>query len=431
MRPARPLRVLVLGLNYAPEPISTAVYTEGMVAALADAGHDVTVVTAPPYYPGWRVFAGYSALRYKVEHPRPGVTLVRCPLYVPRRPTGMRRLLHHMSFALSAFPALLNDVMYGRPDLVLAIAPGLLAGPVGWAVARVSGAPCWLHVQDFEVEAARATGLLPGGRALGRGALGTESVILRGFDRVSTISAPMHQRLLDKGIDPARAMLVPNWADLEGVRPGPEDPPLRAELGLTGKRVLLYSGTLGRKQGLELFPDLARRFAHRPDVALVVCGDGPMRGDLARAAEGLPNLHLLPLQPAERLGELLAMAEMHLLPQIAGAADLVLPSKLTNMMASGRPVVATADPGTAIASAVGGCGAVVPPGDLDGLANAVGSLLDDPDLRARLGARARTRAEALWDRQRILPRFVADIEALAATRYRPIRRVSQQARGAP
>jgi colanic acid biosynthesis glycosyl transferase WcaI len=112
------------------------------------------------------------------------------------------------------------------------------------------------------------------------------------------------------------------------------------------------------------------------------------------------------------MGAMLAMADLHLLPQIAGAADLVLPSKLTNMLASARPVVATTEPGTGLYAEVEGCGALSPPGEAAALAASIVRLADDPVLRAKLGAEARRRAEERWSKDAIIARAVSEMDRL-------------------
>ena len=142
--------------------------------------------------------------------------------------------------------------------------------------------------------------------------------------------------------------------------------------------VVLYSGNMGRKQGIEILVDVARRLENAPHIQLVLCGDGAARPDLEQRAAGLRNVHFLPLQPLNRLNELLNLGDIHVLPQRADTADLVMPSKLTGMLASGRPVIATAAPGTELASVVGRVGVVVPPGDPDCLAESIKDLAADP-----------------------------------------------------
>ena len=419
---ARPLRLMVIGISYAPEMVATAVYTAGMAGHMAARGWAVQVVTAQPHYPDWRVFAGWRWPPWRRRTCAAGVRIVHCPLYVPRTPTGVRRIVHDLTFNLSALlPALIRAWLW-RPDVVMLVAPALVGAPVALWAARLAGAASWLHIQDWEVEAAFATGLIDPARALGRAALAFEARTLRRFDRVSSISAPMLARARHKGVAPGRTALLRNWADLDTI--APTDPAaraalaaratrLRAQMGIATPWVALYSGTLTNKQGLEILPQVARALAHRTDLTLAVCGAGPMRDHLARCAADTPRLRLFGLQPRARLAETLAMADVHLLPQIAGAADLVLPSKLANMLASGRPVVATAHPHTALGRAVAGAGVLVAPGDAPAMAGALEALIDDPARRARLGRAAEARARDQWDPARILSSLETQLADLA------------------
>lgn len=406
------MRILILGINYAPEIISIAVYTTDMAEQLAASGHEVEVIAALPYFPAWRIFDGWRGFRWRHETPAERLSVLHCPLYVPANPTGARRVLHHASFAWSSLPAMLGSARRFHPDIVFVVAPSLVSAPFGWLAAKLCGAKTWLHIQDFEVEAAFATGLLNGESRVGRIAKSFETWVLQRFDRVSSISAPMVAKLHEKGLTRDKTYEFRNWANLSRVTPREGASPLKAELGIETPYVALYSGNLANKQGLELLPELARRLADRKDLTLVVCGDGPMRPVMAAAAEELPNLRLFPLQPVERLGELMTIADIHLLPQIAGAADLVLPSKLTNMLASGRPVLATAEPQTALWDEVEGAGLLTPPGDPAAAAQAITQLLDDSDLRASLGAEARRRALERWDMSAILTRLQDEFRAL-------------------
>jgi colanic acid biosynthesis glycosyl transferase WcaI len=406
------MNVLVLGLNYAPEPVGIGPYTAGMAESLVEAGHCVSVVCAKPYYPYWQVHRAFRGIRARRGVER-GARVIRLPLYVPREPNGPRRLLHHASFAARALPALLAEARRQRPDVVIAIAPSLLSAAIARLVARLLGAKLWLHVQDFEVDAALATGLLAAGGTLSKAAQAFESWSLEA-DRVSTISPQMCARLSDRGIAAGKIIEFRNWATLEADVLAEPAEDYRREWAIDCPHVAVYSGAIGNKQGIELIVEAARRLQHRRDLAFVICGDGPHRARLAAAAADLDNIRFHALQPRERLGELLALASVHLLPQIAGAADLLLPSKLTNMLASGRPVVATAVPETGLAQEVEGCGFVVPPGDVEQFARAIERLIDDDGLRAALGSRARLRAEERWSRSQILGRFERQLRELAA-----------------
>jgi colanic acid biosynthesis glycosyl transferase WcaI len=271
---------------------------------------------------------------------------------------------------------------------------------------------------------------------------GAERWLMRRFDVVSTISQHMHQRLLDKGVAPERAVLAPNWVDISAITPGGGngDMDCRASLAMTkvgamtgsfrevleippDAVVALYSGNMGAKQGLELLADLARlcledsasntplehKQRAKAAIIFVFCGSGAGRTELVVRCAGLPNVHFLDLQPIERLNELLAMADIHLLPQRADAADLVMPSKLTGMLASGRPVVATALPATELGRVVAGegCGLVVPPGDAQAFADALQTLASSPEVRKQMGRAGRSYAETHLDRDAILQQLEA------------------------
>jgi colanic acid biosynthesis glycosyl transferase WcaI len=403
------LRILIIGINYAPEMISTGVYTTGMAEFLAKRGHRVEVITALPYYPEWRVRPGWPRMRYVREAHDKGTDIPRvthCPLYVPGRPTGLRRIVHHASFALSSLlPAMRAALSIDRPNVVVVIAPSLSSAITGILAARMSGAKTWLHIQDFEVEAATATGLLKRGGWLARSALWFEQWVLRRFDRVSTISAAMLSKLPQKGVAQDRVRELRNWADLDLVSPGPIDTEMRAVLGIATPHVVLYSGNIANKQGLEILPAAARLLSHRDDITLLICGDGPMLGTLREACKDLPRVKFAPLQPKERLGALLRSADIHLMPQIAGAADLVLPSKLKNMLASGRSIIATASPGTALADEIGDAGIITAPGNASALALAICELIDDPVRRRKMGQRGGELARTRWNPSVILKEF--------------------------
>jgi colanic acid biosynthesis glycosyl transferase WcaI len=404
-------RVLIVGLNYAPEPVGIGPYTTGLAEALAEAGHAVTAVVGQPYYPQWRKDPAYAGgWRRSTEQ---GVTVIRCPHYVPREPTGRKRMLHLASFALSALlPALRTALAKDRPQVVIAIAPALLSVITAWLAARLSGAKLWVHVQDFEVEAALATGLLGKRGRLVQFALWLEARLLRLANRVSTISPQMVARLLAKGVAADRALELRNWADPRFAIDPEGAEALRADWGIGARKVALYSGNIARKQGIEILIEAARLLTERSDLAFVICGEGPNRAELARRAKDLHNIQLHDLQPAARMGALLGLADVHLLPQIAGAADLVLPSKLTNMLASGRPVVATAELGTGLADEVTGCGLITPPGDAEAVARAIAALLDDPDHRAVLGQAALVRAQQRWAKPAIIARWESELARL-------------------
>lgn len=410
------MRILLHGINYSPELTGVGKYSGEMGEWLAARGHDVTVVTAPPYYPAWRVRDDYPTWTYRTE---PGtepsaVRVYRCPIYVPRRPNGLKRVLHLASFMLSSLPIMLSQSQW-RPDVVLVVEPTMMGIPAALLTAHMAEAVTWLHIQDFEVDAAFDLGLLPREGWLHDLAVSLERFLMRRFERVSTISEKMLERLPQKGA--RQAVLFPNWVDTDEIAPMDAPSELRQQLGLGPDRVvLLYAGNMGMKQGLEVLPVLAQECAADPRLHFIFCGEGAFQSELTRMVGEAGNVTMLPLQPLHRLNDMLNIADIHLLPQRSDAADLVMPSKLTGMLASGRPVVATAAPGTQIAKALHGCGVVVEPGEQEALLTAVRQLADSPALRRQLGAAARTHAVEHLGKERVLAQFEGELLAAVAER---------------
>lgn len=400
------MRILIYSANFAPELTGIGKYSGDMAWWLAEQGHEVRVVCAPPYYPTWQLDRKYRWPPYRREKWH-GVDVWRTPLWVPKSPKGLTRLLHLLSFALASFPVMLWQVAW-RPEVVLTVAPAFMCAPAGLLTAWLSRAKCWLHLQDFEVDVAFGMGLLKG-RLLQRIALRMESSLLRRFDTVSTISGRMMQRLCAKGVTAGKTRYLPNWVDL--TRAMPLNNGYRTPLGIAEDAVVvLFSGSLSGKQGLMVIPDTAKLLRSREEIVFVVCGEGVMKCDLQAAAAGLRNVRFMPLQPSGQVSELLAMADIHLLPQSPDAADLVLPSKLGGMLASGRPVIATCRAGTEISEIVSQCGLVVAPENSMQLAHAISTLADDPERRKLLGRRARTFAENNFERHAVLSTVFAPLE---------------------
>ena len=302
--------------------------------------------------------------------------------------------------------------MFRQPDVVLVIEPSFLNAIVSLLFARCSGALAWLHIQDFELDLAFDLGQFRG-QGLRSLVSAVESWVMRRFDTVSTISGRMLERVHQKGVLDHRSVLFPNWVDTSSIYPLPETH--------EGKIVALYSGTTGAKQGLDLLIDAARLLQDQTHIEIVICGDGT--AGLQHRAGDIRNVRFLPLQPLESLNELLSTADIHLLPQKPSAADLVMPSKLLGMVASGRPVVATAEEGSEVAKVVSKCGIVVPPESPAALAGAIVELAADPERRRELGRRARAFALASCEKDAIMAAFEREI----ARRLRLSHSVPQEA----
>jgi colanic acid biosynthesis glycosyl transferase WcaI len=267
----------------------------------------------------------------------------------------------------------------------------------------------WLHIQDFELDAAFELGLLRG-KWMRATAERLERWLLRNFQRVSSISEAMRKRAINKGVSKGRAGLLPNWVDLSVICPHAEEQrlrnPYRNELGIEDKQlVILYSGSMNKKQGLELVVQAIEAVGDTEDVVWVLGGEGPGKAALIDATRHLPQVRHVGLQPSDRLNEWLNFADIHLLPQKEAAADLVLPSKVLGILASGRPMVAASPAGSTLGQLATQTGRRVNPGDAVGFAEAVKELARNGEDRRILGAKARMLAEEKYGLTATLQRF--------------------------
>ena len=401
------MKVIVYGINYFPELTGIGRYSGEMGKQFADSGHTVAAVCAPPYYPRWAVSEGYSGKKYQRENIA-GVDILRCPLYVPRTVTTLRRLLHLFSFSLSSWWGLLYFGFKQRPDIIIVVIPTLFCIPGALLVAKLFGAKAVLHIQDYELDA--MLGLNMGG-ALGALAkiVGTvERFLLRRFDMVSTISYSMMELAIGKGVAESRLFFFPNWVDTHFITPQADDKLYRQlwEIG-DDEEVVLYSGNIGKKQGLDILIDVAELMQNDRSIRFVVVGDGAYREELVAAARyrGLKNIEFHSLQPYESLPALLAMADVHLVVQRRGAADVVLPSKLTAILAAGGHAVITADPDTELGKLCArheGIAVLVEPENPGCLAAGIATALARSSKPKRCNWVARSYAEQYLNREAIL-----------------------------
>lgn len=372
--------MLIYGINFSPEFAGVGKYTGEIAEYLANEGVEITVVTTPPHYPGWTVQPGFQNGYSKQLRGR--LTVLRTPLFLRRKMTGIWRLLAPLSFALTSAPIVVWQILRRRPQTVFCVEPTLFAAPVAQLAAWLVGARTVLHVQDLEVDAAFAVGHLSSYTFFKELAFAFERLTLKRFDKVITISNRMMEKLAEKGVAENRLALVRNWVDLSHIYPMQVPSLYRAELGFVESDfVVLYSGNIGAKQGLNVLLDAAERLTDAKHIHFVVAGEGPMKASLQKAYGHLANLRFLPFQPYARLNEFLNMADLHVLPQDKGAADLVLPSKLGGMLASGKPVLVTAEDGTELAEFVRGAANIVPPGDAQQLAWAIAALSSSSETR--------------------------------------------------
>jgi colanic acid biosynthesis glycosyl transferase WcaI len=363
-------KILLYGMNFAPEITGVGKYTGEIADYLTGQGAEVTVVTTPPHYPGWSVREGYTN-SYSSERSK-GMKIFRVPLFLKENMGGIWRLIAPLSFAATSAPVVLWNILRHRPNFIICIEPTLFAAPLAVLAAKAVGARTVLHVQDLEVDAAFAVGHIKAVPLLKKAAYLFEKYTLKGFDRIITISERMSARLAEKTGKPEQVAIVRNWVDLEHIYPLGRKSAYRQEFGYADDDfIVLYSGNIGAKQGLDTLLDAAAKLEQQQKIKFVIAGEGPAKRGLVEKYGRLANVSFVPFQPYEKFNEFMNLASLHALPQERGAADLVLPSKLGGMLASGAPVVVTADQGTELANFLGDSAIITPPGDADALSRAI------------------------------------------------------------
>lgn len=402
-----PSHVLFVSRYYWPELIGSAPFSTDIAEWLAAHGRPTTVVSGLPHYPHDAVFPAYRGGRCRRETVC-GVEVERLSAGPPRGCSAFARIANEAEFLLRGLATLVTGRVRRHP-VVLALCPSILSVALGVA-ARRRGGVCVAVVHDIQSGLAEKLGM--GGSRMGRLMRAAERSILNRTDLVAVLSSEMKDQLRRIGVT-VPIEVIPLWVDTDHIQPAPA-------VARPGVKVL-YSGNLGRKQGLGQVVELARELADRRlDIEIVLRGDGNQAGELLAEIRrlGLTNIQLAELQPNEALGTALAAGDIHLVPQRPDAAAFAVPSKVFNIMAVGRPFVATALPDSVLWRLQRQSGAFlcVPPDDPPTFAEAVVRLADDSRLRQELGRRGREFVEQNYAKPRILGHLVDRLDAAVAAK---------------
>lgn len=393
------MRILHLGINYWPDQTGIAPFAAGRCEYLAANRHEVLALSAPPFYPRWRIPDEYRRRPFSREK-HLGVTILRSWTYVPRSPTSARRIIHEASFVGSS---LIRAFAIRRPDLLFVTSPPLGLAASAIALSRIWRVPYVLHVADLQPDAAVDLGMLSPGR-LTRALFRLEAAAYREAALVSTLTEAMRRRIVAKGVTPEKVALLSDWVDPRLFEIAPPDETRRTDP--EAPMVVAHFGNMGVKQGLEVILEAARFTRDDPKLTYMLVGDGAARPALEARARSLalPNLRLLPLQPRARFLKLLAEADVCLVTQQRSVADIVFPSKVITLMAAGRAVVGALSAGSEVARVLSEsrAGVLVAPEDPRALAAALRRLSADPGSVARMGRAGREYARARWERERVL-----------------------------
>lgn len=388
------MNIVVLGPHFDPDTAPTGRVLSRIVSELTRRGHRVHVVAALPWYRDHAVEDGWKAWLGRRQRTEWGTITRINPFAGGDKRNLVRRALGFAGFSvLAGVAGVVAGGVGRRADAVIAMSPPLTLGLTGRLVAWTHRGPLVFNIQDVFPDAAVRTGAITNRRIIAL-ASWLERLSYRRSDAVTVLSDDLADNV--RGKLPAgrvdRVHMIPNFVDTEAIRPGDRMTPYRTEMGIGDEPVVLYAGNVGFSQSLELMLDAARRL---PQATFLINGEGSMRDELVERAAGLSNVRFGRYVPDERLVELLATGDIHVVPLRRGLANVSVPSKTYSILAAGRPVVAAIDPGTEvprILEASGG-GVAVAPDDVDAFVAALEPLLDDAAQRARLGADGRAWVE--------------------------------------
>jgi colanic acid biosynthesis glycosyl transferase WcaI len=386
------VKLVVVTPHFTPDIAPTGVVVTRIVEELTQRGHRIEVITALPWYREHRVEPGFEGKLTRIEDTPWGRVVRVHPFPAADKRDIFRRAIAFAGFSLMASAA---GVRGGRVDSVLAVSPPLTLGLTGLVVGRARKAPVVFNVQDVYPDVAIELGALEN-KALTGAARRLESFCYDHADATTVLSEDLRDNVRAKARHPERVHVIPNFVDTTFVQPMGKENAYRREFGIDGRRVVMYAGNVGLSQSLDTVLECAAALGYEEDVVFVINGQGAARAELEQHALGLTNVRFVDMQPPERLPELLAAADLHLVPLRKGLARSSVPSKTYSILAAARPLVASVDPGSEVARVIerSGAGIAVPPEDAEALTKAVRSLLDAPEEMQRMGESGRAWVES-------------------------------------
>ncbi len=382
------MRILIVSPNYWPENFSAGIYVTELAEALAGMGHEVTALVPFPNYPEGRVRDGYRGRFFQTERHN-GVRICRCFILPVRRERPLLlRGLGVISFSLTS---LLYAPLVGRVDLVYSLSPPATHVLAGWLVSRLYKARLVIGAKDLLSGWVAAQGRKAG--LVVRFGASLEPRMFGAADQVQVISQAHARYMESLGIPQGKIACIPDWANPETVFPRPKSNSFRSGLGLEGRFLVLYSGSMGYSSALESVIEAAEQLRDTPDFVFVLVGEGvkrPLYEQMARE-RALSNVIFLNLQPPDVFPHVLASADVALITLTTVATQVSSQGKMYNIMAAGRPILAVMEAEAAGADLIveEGFGAVVPPGNAGKVVAVLRSWHQSPGMLEAYGERAR------------------------------------------
>lgn len=412
------MKIVYLSQYFPPEMGAPAARVSELSRTWAEAGHDVTVVTAFPNHPTGVIPDGYRGELRRRERWE-GVQLLRTWIYASPNRGIAKRTLSFLSFAASSVLMGGVDRQVRDADVVVATSPQFFCAVAGWALSRVVGAPFVLEIRDLWPQCIVELGVLPARHPATRVLETIEQFLYRSADRLVSVTDAYTDVWRSQGHDPAKMRVIKNGVDLDTFVPGPKEGPLRERLGLTGKFVISYIGTHGMSQSLDTLLDAAEVVADEPDIHLLFVGEGADKAALQddARARGLTNVTFLGQQPRETIPDFIAASDLVavVLKRMA-LFEKVIPSKIFEIMGCARPILlAVAGEAQRIMEA-SGAGYIAPPEDVDAIVAQIRQAKANPEQAQARGKSGRAYVQEHFDRRRLALRFLDDLLELVEAR---------------
>ena len=384
------LRLVVLCPHFAPDLAPTGVVMTRIVTELAARGHELHVVTSLPWYRNHAIEPGWGGRLWRTEKTEWGSIIRVHPFPGKSKSNLLRRALGFIAFSYAVgIRSVHADGLPFKVDGVLAMSPPLTLGLTGWCTKIIRRAPLVFNIQDVFPDAAIQTGAISNKKIIAA-AKWLERVSYQRSDAVVLLSQDLRTNIANK-IDAKhhhRLHVIPNFVDTVAITPQDRMTNYRSELGIGDQLVVMYAGNVGFSQSLNLVVEAAAKF---PEVAFVVNGDGAARNKLQEDCAELANVYFGDYQPIERLSEVLATGDIHLVPLRTGLAAVSVPSKSYSILAAGRPMLAAIDLNTEIPNMLqqSGAGIAVEPDNAPAFIEALGRLVNNRDQLSEMGANGR------------------------------------------
>lgn len=411
------LRILLLIIQFPPDVNSTGLLMAQVCEGLIACGHEVSVITTFPHYEKFRVWEEYRGKLFEQEWYR-GMDVLRLYVYASGSKQNMlRRLMSYLSFnALASVAGLLTRHSF---DVILCTNGSFFTGISAAVIGRPWRIPFVYNVQDLYPETP-----IEAGQLHNQWVITTlewiERLMYRLAAHITVITPSFREHLLSaKGVPAEKVSVIPNFVDTEFIRPLPKVNDFSRRLGLADKFVISHAGNIGYVYDLETMLDAAALLKSEKKILFLIVGDGVAKPRLERKAKalGLENVRFLPFQPYEDLPWLRAASDVQVSLYRHGAANYSMPSKIYEIMASGRPLLASADMRSDVWNLVEAtqCGLCIEPENPEQLAEAVLTLYRDPSLRDAMGQRGRQHAERNYSKQVVISRYDELLQRIACS----------------